>query len=226
MPITLITGAKGGLGTAVTHAFLAAGHTVIGVSRSIQATDFSDPNFHPRPAELSTATDALQAVQSVIGRFGRLDNVVHLVGTWAGGKPVAETPDEMLQSLWETNVNSTFHILRAAIPALRASGHGRIVAAGSRSAVEPTPASGAYNAAKSAMVALVKTVALEEAQHGITANVVLPGTMDTPANRKAMPNADFSHWVPTESVASLILWLTSDAAASVNGAALPIYGRD
>ncbi|MCC6588482.1 MAG: SDR family NAD(P)-dependent oxidoreductase [Bryobacterales bacterium] len=225
-PITLITGAKGGLGTAVTNAFLAAGHTVAGVSRSIQAADFPHPNFVPLPAELSTATEAQHAVDSVRERFGRLDNLIHLVGTWAGGKPVAETPDEMLQSLWQTNVISTFQILRAAIPALRASGHGRIVAAGSRSAVDPTPGSGAYNAAKSAMVALVKTVALEEAQHGITANVVLPGTMDTPANRKAMPNADFSRWAPTESVASLILWLTSEAARSVNGAALPIYGRD
>lgn len=226
MPITLITGAKGGLGAAVTNTFLAAGHSVIGVSRSIQSADFPQPSFMPLPAELSTEQDAKRAVDAALERFGRLDNLVHLVGTWAGGRPVAETTDEMLQSLWQTNVISTFQILRAAIPALRASGQGRIVAAGSRSAVEPTPGSGAYNAAKSAMVALVKTVALEEAQHGVTANVVLPGTMDTPTNRKAMPSADFSRWVPTESVASLILWLTSDAGASVSGAALPIYGRD
>lgn len=214
----LITGAKGGLGSAVTTAFLDAGHTVIGVSRSISAADFPQPNFIPMPA-------GMDRVAEVIAQVEPLDAVVHLVGGWTGGTPVAEAPDEALEQMLDINVMSTWRLLRAAVPALRKSGGGRIVAVGSRAAVEPAGGSGAYSAAKAAMVALVRTVAIEEASHGITANCVLPGTMDTPANRAAMPTSDRSRWVPVERVAGLILWLASDAGASVTGAALPIYGE-
>jgi len=214
----LITGAKGGLGAAVTTAFLEAGHTVIGVSRSISAADFPRPNFIPMAA-------AMDGIADVIGKVEPLDAVVHLVGGWAGGAPIAEAADRTLAQMLDINVVSTWQALRAAIPALRRRGGGRIVAVGSRAAVEPAAGSGAYSAAKAAMVALVRTVAIEEASHGITANCVLPGTMDTAANRAAMPGADRSRWVPTSRVAGLILWLASEAGASVTGAALPIYGE-
>lgn len=214
----LITGAKGGLGSAVTTTFLNAGHTVIGVSRSISAADFPHANFVPVATGIDRITDVIRQAEP-------LDAVVHLVGGWTGGLPVADAPEEALAQMLDINTASTWQVLRAAIPALRKAGGGRIVAVGSRAAVEPAAGSGAYSAAKAAMVALVRAVAIEEASQGITANCVLPGTMDTAGNRAAMPAADRSRWVPTERVASLILWLASEAGASVTGAALPIYGE-
>jgi NAD(P)-dependent dehydrogenase (short-subunit alcohol dehydrogenase family) len=122
------------------------------------------------------------------------------------------------------NLNSAFHMLRAVIPHMRKAGAGRIIAIGSRAAEDPGPTVGAYSASKAALVSLIRTVALENKDASITANVILPGTIDTPANRKAMPSADASTWVQPASIASLILWLAGDAGKDVNGAAIPVYG--
>ncbi|PYX24734.1 MAG: hypothetical protein DMG82_07555 [Acidobacteria bacterium] len=124
------------------------------------------------------------------------------------------------------NLNSTFQILRATIPVLRKTGGGRIVAIGSRAALEPGANVGAYSASKAAMVSLIRTVAAENKDAGMTANAILPGTMDTPSNRVAMPKADFSKWVPTETIAGLVVWLARDAGKDVNGAVIPVYGME
>ncbi|HLK34846.1 MAG TPA: SDR family oxidoreductase, partial [Terriglobales bacterium] len=104
------------------------------------------------------------------------------------------------------------------------AGGGRIIAIGSRAALDPGPTMAAYNASKAALVSLTRTVALENKDAGITANVILPGTMDTPGNRQSDPQADFSKWVQPSTVASLIVWLASDEAKDVNGAVIPVYG--
>jgi NAD(P)-dependent dehydrogenase (short-subunit alcohol dehydrogenase family) len=109
---------------------------------------------------------------------------------------------------------------------MRQTGNGRIVAIGSRAALEPGAGVGAYSASKAAMVSLVRTVAQENKDKGITANVILPGTMDTLTNRKFMPNSDFSKWVRPAAVAGLITWLVGDAGKDVNGAVIPVYGGD
>jgi NAD(P)-dependent dehydrogenase (short-subunit alcohol dehydrogenase family) len=119
-----------------------------------------------------------------------------------------------------------FHMLRAAIPALRQTGSGRVIAIGSRAALEPGSGVGAYSASKAAMVSLIKTVALENKDAGLTANVILPGTMDTPANRQSMPTANFSKWVRPGTVADLMVWLASAAGKDVNGAVIPVYGSE
>jgi NAD(P)-dependent dehydrogenase (short-subunit alcohol dehydrogenase family) len=126
--------------------------------------------------------------------------------------------------MFDLNLNATFYLVRAAIPVMRKSGQGRIIAIGSRAAEEPGPGVGAYSASKAAMVSLIRTVAVENRDAGITANVILPGTIDTPANRQAMPKADVSAWVQPANIASLMLWLASDAAKDVNGAVIPVYG--
>jgi len=108
---------------------------------------------------------------------------------------------------------------------MRKAGAGRIIAIGSRAAEDPGPKVGSYSASKAALISLIRTVALENKDAGITANVILPGTMDTPANRKAMPGADVSTWVQPASVASLIVWLAGDAGKDVTGASIPVYGR-
>jgi NAD(P)-dependent dehydrogenase (short-subunit alcohol dehydrogenase family) len=108
---------------------------------------------------------------------------------------------------------------------MQRQGAGRIVAVGSRAALEPRGFIGAYSASKAALVSLMRTLALENADLGIAVNVVLPETMDTPANRAGDPKADFSKWVPPGKVASSILWLASDAASHVSGAAVPVFGK-
>lgn len=223
--VVLVTGANGGLGRHVTQAFLDAGATVVGTSRKIEQTEFIGAGFVAVPGDLSSLQNAKAVVDQVIARCGKLDVLAHTVGGFAGGKPIAETDDATLQAMLDINLNSVFHILRAAIPHLRRAPGGRIIAIGSRAAVDPGAGVGAYSASKAAMVSLIKTVALENANAGITANVILPGTIDTPANRKAMPDADFSKWVRPENIASLALWLASDAGKDATGAAIPIYGN-
>lgn len=224
--VVLVTGANGGLGTYVTQAFLDAGATVVGTSRKIQQSDFNHPNFTALPAEISTREGAKVLVDQVVARFRKLDVLAHTVGGFAGGQSIADTDDAIFQRMFDLNLNCVFHILRATLPALRQTGDGRIIAVGSRAALEPGAGVGAYSASKAAMVSLVRTVALENKDAGLTANVILPGTMDTPANRKAIPNADFSKWVRPATVAGLIIWLAGDAGKDVNGAAIPVYGSD
>ena len=224
--IALVTGANGGLGSFVTQALLDTGANVVGVSRKIQQSEFDSPLFTALPAEVSTAAGANSIVDTVVERFGRIDVVVHTVGGFAGGQSIAETDDATFQRMFDLNLNSTFYLIRALLPAMRKTGNGRIIAIGSRAALEPGPGVGAYSASKAAMVSLVRTVALENRDVGITANVILPGTMDTPANRKSMPNADFSKWVQPANVAALIAWLASGAGKDVNGAVIPVYGND
>jgi NAD(P)-dependent dehydrogenase (short-subunit alcohol dehydrogenase family) len=217
----LITGASGGLGEAVVEAFLATGATVYGANRAWKNQPHSNPRFHPVEANLTEAAEC----DRVAKLAGPVDALLHLVGGFDGGKPVAETPDETWDKILDLNLRSAQKIFRAVLPAMTKAGKGRIVAVGSRAAVEPMANFAAYSVSKAALVALVKTVALEVKDSGITANVVLPSVIDTPANRAAMASANPSKWVTGESIAGLLVWLASDAARDVNGAVIPIYGR-
>ena len=230
MPLTdkvvLITGANGGLGIAVTNGFLGAGARVAGVGRKIQSYGFPHPNFTAYPAELGNPDAAHAVVTAVIAKWERIDVLVHLVGGFTGGQPVAETDDATLEQMLEVNLRAAFYVFRAVLPGMRTRGAGRILAIGSRTAVDPQPMVGAYSASKAALVSLVRTIALENKDRGISANVILPGTMDTPANRAAMPDADPAKWVHPSQVASLLLHLASDQASEITGAVIPILGGD
>ncbi len=221
--VAVITGAKGGLGRSVTEAFLAAGAKVVGVSRSIQASDFPHPGFAALPADLSGGEAARKMAGDVMTRFGRIDALVHVMGGFAGGNSVAETDDATLDKMLDLNYRSAFFTARAVLPHMRQGG--RILAVASRQAVEPAAMVGAYSASKAALVALIRTIALENKDRGVSANAVLPATMDTPANRAADPKADPLQWVQPAQVAALLVYLASDASAQVTGAAIPIYGR-
>jgi len=224
--VVLVTGANGGLGTYVTQAFLDAGATVVGTSRKIQQFDFNNPNFTALPAEISTREGAQVLVDQVVTRFGKVDVLAHTVGGFAGGESIADTNDATFQRMFDLNLNCLFHILRAAVPPLRKTGNGRVIAIGSRAALEPGVGVGAYSASKAAMVSLIRTVALENKNAGLTSNVISPGTMDTPANRKAIPNADVSQWVQPATVAELVVWLAGETGKDVNGSVIPVYGKD
>ncbi len=218
----LITGASGGLGTAVVQAFLDTGaSTIFGVARSWPVGSAASDRFHPVEADLGTASECERVAKLV----GPVDALVHLLGGFTGGKPVSDTSDSDWQAMLDLNLTAAFHMFRAALPALRKSGKGKIIAVGSKAAMEPMANYSAYGVSKAALVALIKTIALEEKDHGITANIVLPSIIDTPINRKAMPKADFSAWVTPQSIANLLVWLAGPQSADLNGAVIPIYGR-
>jgi NAD(P)-dependent dehydrogenase (short-subunit alcohol dehydrogenase family) len=208
----IVTGAKGGLGSFVTEAFLASGARVVGVSRSIQARDFPHPEFMALPAELSTGDAARNVAAEVSERFGRIDVLAHVMGGFAGGQSVAETDDATFEKMLDLNCRAAFYMARAVLPQMRAQGGGRIVAVASRQAAEPAAMTGVYSASKAALVALIRTIALENKDRCISANTVLPGTMAP-------------ELVHQSQVAAMILHLASDAAAHVTGAAIPIYGN-
>src|SRR6516165_5959029 len=224
--IVLITGAKGGLGSFVTEAFLAAGDTVVGTSKSIQDSDFSHLRFVAMASDLTDAASAARLVDCVIERFQRIDVLVHVMGGFSGGKPIAETDDATWDRMMNLNLRSGFNIFRAVIPRMRAAGRGRILAIASRAAAEPAANIAAYGASKAGLVSLVRAAALENKDRGITINAILPGTMNTDSNRKADPSADTSAWVPPENVADLVVFLSSDAASPITGAAIPVYGKE
>lgn len=204
----LVTGASGALGSAVVEAFQQQGDHVVAAS-------------HPE-YDLSKPEAAARAAAAAGRPLGAL---IHLVGAYAGGQSTAATSDDTWRTMMSVNLDAAFYTVRAALPNLLAAPGGRIIMIGSRNAVLPVANSAAYNAAKAGLVALVQSMAQEVGPQGATANVVLPSTIDTLANRRAMPKADFSRWVRPAAIAALIVWLASPAAQDVNGAAIPIYGK-
>jgi NAD(P)-dependent dehydrogenase (short-subunit alcohol dehydrogenase family) len=223
--VAVVTGADGGLGQKVTNALLDAGFAVVGISRKIRQDSFDHPHFTALPSTLDSLSAAKNAIETVMSHFGKIDVLAHLVGAFTGGQTIADTDDVSFQRMFDVNLFSAFHTLRAVLPSMRKAGSGRIIAIGSRASENPGATVGGYSASKAALVSLVRTVAVENKDAGITANVILPGTMDTPTNRAAMAGADTSQWVQPASVASLIVWLAGDGGKDVTGAAIPVYGR-
>jgi len=217
----LITGASGGLGASVVEQFLSAGAQVTGVARSLSEGRVKASRLRWIAADLTLAAECV----GVVTEAEPVDVLVHLMGGFAGGNSVQATDDETWDRMMNLNLRSAFYMIRAVLPGMIKRKRGRIVAVGSRTGAEPAATLSAYGASKAALISLIQTVALEEKRNGITANIVLPSVIDTPANRSAMPSADYSNWVRPESIAKLLAWLASEEASDVNGAAIPIYGR-
>ena len=195
---------------------------VYGVARTWKKGEgAADGRFHRIEADVLQESECRRAAESA----GPIDVLVHLVGGFAGGKPVAEAESDVWDQMLNVNLRSAVHIFRAVLPRMIQTGRGRLIAVGSRAAVEPMANFAAYCSSKAALVTMVKTVALEVMGSGVTANIVLPSIIDTPANRNAMPKSDFSKWVKPESIGHLLVWLASGEASDVNGAVIPIYGR-
>jgi NAD(P)-dependent dehydrogenase (short-subunit alcohol dehydrogenase family) len=144
------------------------------------------------------------------------------MGGFSGGDPVGATSDAVFDRMIDLNLRSAFYLFREVLPEMLEAGRGRIIAVGSRVGEEPAANLSAYAASKAGLHALVKTVALEVSGSGVTVNAVLPGVIDTPANRKAMPRADNSKWVKPEAIAEAVIWLASGMASAVNGALIPV----
>lgn len=214
----LITGATGGLGSAVVERFLSEQHSVIGVARSWKSPT---GRFTAISADLTNPDDCARAAREA----GSIDAAVHVMGGFAGGAGVHETPIEQWDHMMNLNLRSAFLVFRAVLPGMLERGGGRLIAIASRAAVEPAARFSAYAVSKAGLVHLMRTLALELKGSGVTSNVLLPSTIDTPENRRAMPDADFSKWVAPESIAKVVVWLAGGGARDVSGAVIPVYGE-
>jgi NAD(P)-dependent dehydrogenase (short-subunit alcohol dehydrogenase family) len=158
-------------------------------------------------------------------RFGRVDALINIAGGFKPGAPVHETSLEDWEFLLNLNARTAFLTCRAFVPHMLSRRYGKIVNVSARAALSGKAKMAAYVISKSAVIRLTESMAAELRDEGINVNCILPGTIDTPRNRQDMPNADFTKWVPPEQMASVIVFLCSQAAAAVNGAAVPVYGR-
>ncbi|MGD8623916.1 MAG: SDR family NAD(P)-dependent oxidoreductase [Anaerolineae bacterium] len=229
--VILIAGATGALGSAVVREFAPTDARLALTSRSLDALQelaadagLSQARLFLDTSDLTEPGEVEGLVSGILEEFGRLDILLNTVGGWAGGKTVAETPIEAWQRMLDLNLRTAFLLSRAVLPPMLQAGWGRIVHTASKSAVEPRPKGAGYAVSKMGLITLTEVIAAEVKGSGVTANTVLPSTIDTPANRKMMPKADPAKWVPPERIAATMRFLCSDAAAPINGARLAIYG--
>ena len=230
--VVIITGAVGNLGRAVAERVQAQGGKMILVDRASDRlqkiyAEIKQSTQHWLAGDVDMtdpkSVDAMTA--EAHQRFGRLDGLVNTVGGFRGGKPVHETDLAEWDFLFDVNLRSTLIACRAVIPYMLKAQSGRIVNVASRNAFQGGANYAAYSAAKTAVLRLTESLAAELKTRGINVNCIVPGTIDTPQNREAMPKADFSTWVPPADLAEVIAFLLSDAARSVTGSAVPVYGR-
>jgi len=217
--VVLITGGSGALGQTVAPACVRAGAHVITVDRHPPAAQLA--GMTAMQADVTDEVDVRRLVNEVIRETGRIDALVNLVGGFAMGR-VEETDAALWHRMLTMNLTAAFLLSKAVLPGMVERGAGRIVHVAARAAVEPFPGAAAYIVAKSGLVALIRTLSLEQAGSGVTVNGILPATIDTAANRASMPNADTSKWVKPESIAQLVMVLISPEAGQLNGALIPI----
>jgi NAD(P)-dependent dehydrogenase (short-subunit alcohol dehydrogenase family) len=229
--VVLVAGGTGGLGRAVSLAFLAEGAEVIVTYRNDQefvlltSAAGSDAS---RVAGRRTDVADEAAVDQLIGGIGaegkRLDVLVNTVGGYAGGMKLWELDAKILDQMLALNLRSGFLLSRAAAKVMRQQGRGAIVNVASKAALEHDSGLAAYAASKAAAVALMDSLAADLKGAGVRVNSILPSIIDMEANRKAMPGADFAKWPKPEDIARVILFLCSDDAKVIHGAAIPVYG--
>ena len=215
--VILITGGAGALGQTVVRAFVSAGASVIlGDLNPVQL-----PGVTALKADFTDHTQVRGLVNEVIQSSGRLDALVNLIGGFATGR-VVDTDVSLWQRMLAMNLTSAFLLSQAVLPSMLERRQGRIVHVAAQAALEPFPGAAAYIVSKAGLVALIRTLSKELNGSGVTVNGVLPSTIDTPVNRKAMPEADPSKWVRPESIARTLVFLASDDANQINGALIPI----
>jgi NAD(P)-dependent dehydrogenase (short-subunit alcohol dehydrogenase family) len=227
--VVLVTGATGVLGRVVAGRFAAAGARLglVGTHRerlTEMAADLrlGDDRWVPATGDLRATDGARSAVRTVTDRFGRVDVVLHLVGGWTGGTAVADLDPAELRTMLDQHLWTTLNVIQAALPGMVAAGWGRIAAVGSRPALDASPKSASYSIAKAAEDTLLRTVAREVAGTGVTANLVIVGTIDEEHQRDTAPTPKNATWTTPEEIAAAFLYLCSDEAGTVNGARLPL----
>lgn len=226
--VVVVTGACGALGSATVEAFRKAGARVhaadvIDPDDEASLLDADHEHVTAHVTDFTDETAVSETIADVLDDEGRLDALVSVAGTWRGGDPVQETDEATLDVLVDVNVRTAFLAAKHALPHLRET-EGSIVTVGSRSSLEGGEGDSLYRATKAAVRLLTESIAAEN--RGIVrANAILPGVIDTPQNREAMPDADHDEWVDPGAIAEVICFLCSDGAGPVSGAAVPVYGE-
>jgi NAD(P)-dependent dehydrogenase (short-subunit alcohol dehydrogenase family) len=230
--VVIVTGAAGNLGGATGKAFQGAGAKLVLVDRGSpdrllrlfpELADSAD-HFLATAVDLTDEDAVRGMVAETLKRFGHIDVLVNAAGGYRAGATVHETLLDEWDFMLNLNARTMLIASRAVIPGMLQQGYGKIVSVAARAALQGGARLGAYSAAKSAVVRLTESMSAELKRSGINVNCILPGTIDTPQNREAMPKADTSRWVKPEALAEVILFLASDAAWAVHGVALPVYG--
>ncbi len=227
--VVLVAGGTGGLGRAVCLAFLEAGARVAVTFRGRQdlvalkaASGAAHARLDGHEVDVTDEKASRDLIEAIRGRYGRFDALVNTVGGFAGGKDLWEEDEDVLDRMLSLNLRTGWALARAAVPVLLAQGRGSIVNVAAQAALVPPPKLAAYAASKAAAVALFGSLAAELKDTGVRANTILPHIIDTDANRKAMPGADFSKWPKPEEIARVILFLCSDESKLLHGAAIPV----
>jgi NAD(P)-dependent dehydrogenase (short-subunit alcohol dehydrogenase family) len=230
--VVMVAGGTGGLGRAVTLAFLNQGATVVvsylspGEWEQIQmvAGDMRSrlEGFH---VDVTDESAVRALVDGILAKYKKLDAVVNTVGGYAGGVKLWDLDPQVWDKMFALNLRSGFALSRAVVPAMLKQHSGSIVNVASKAAFDHGSGAAAYVASKAAAVAMIDSLAADLAGTGVRANSILPSIIDTEANRRAMPAADFSKWPKPEQIAEVILFLCSPAAKAIHGAAIPVYGN-
>ncbi len=229
--VVVITGAAGNLGSAVVRAFEAQGASLVLLDRNEGRLQeifpvISGLNKHLLigGVDMASKESVDDAISKVIVHYGHIDVLVNTVGGYRAGTPVHETSLETMEFLMDLNARTTFLSCQAAVPHMLKAGSGKIINIGARQGTKGLAKSGVYAMSKSAVLRLTESLSAELKREGINVNAVLPGTIDTPANRKAMTDADLSRWVTPQAISEVILFLASDSSSAVHGALIPVFG--
>lgn len=229
--VVLVAGGTGGLGRAVSLAFLVEGAKVVVTYRKQEALDalkiaagHDAARLAGFEVDVTEEAAARQLVEKILAQHGRLDVLVNTVGGYAGGTKLWQLETKIFDQMLALNLRSGYALSRAAVRAMLKKGRGAIVNVASKAAIDHAAGAAAYVASKAAAVALLDSLAADLKDSGIRVNSILPSIIDTEANRKAMPAADFSKWPKPGDIARVILFLCSDDARVIHGAAIPVYG--
>jgi NAD(P)-dependent dehydrogenase (short-subunit alcohol dehydrogenase family) len=228
--VTIISGASGGLGGTVSRMFYEAGARVVLLGSRLTgvqelAAELGHDRILPLATNLSDPAGAEGVVQTTLAHFGRVDILLNLAGGFGGGKPVSDSAADDLDKMLDLNLRTAYNLSQAAVKPMIAQQWGRIINVASRDALRGRPNYSAYAISKAAVLRLTESMAAEVQNDFITVNAILPGTIDTEANRKSSPDADFSKWVKPAEIGATLLFLASEGAAAINGAAIPLFGR-
>jgi NAD(P)-dependent dehydrogenase (short-subunit alcohol dehydrogenase family) len=230
--VVLVAGGTGGLGRAVSLAFLNAGAELTVTYQNEQefgglksAAGANASKLGGRKVDVTDEAAVQKLIDEVITQHRRLDVLVNTVGGFLGGMKFWETDAKTLDHMLALNLRSGFVLARAAAKPMLKQGKGAIVNVAAKAALEHPAGLGAYAASKAAAVAMIDSLAADLKGSGVRANSILPSIIDTEANRKAMPGADFGKWPKSEEIAKVILFLCSEDARLIHGAAIPVYGN-
>jgi NAD(P)-dependent dehydrogenase (short-subunit alcohol dehydrogenase family) len=226
--IVLVTGGTGALGRAITAAFIASDAKVVSsyvIYREIeQLKKESKAVVELIKTDLTKEEEVEKLVLSVISKYGRIDVSVNVIGGYLGGKSVPELDEKEWDLMMTINLKSAFLISKHVIPQMVSAKYGKIMHVSSRTGLKSSGYDSAYAASKSGLIRLVESLSEEVKESNINVNCIMPSTIDTEANRRAMPTADHSKWVKPQDLANVVLFLCSDEANVITGAAIPTYG--